>query len=199
MQKLRPEMICPRKIETPHLIFERCCCFKLRTAVLIVASLEILAAFGLLIMHMMFTTAHITHIMGRNEAKDSRDSMKDPQEKASSPMEKRPRVDIPILVGPILGVCTHILIYMAVSSILIHGVRKNRTSLMRIWLWVRAVNLLDILVESIYYLPLYIMETVGYITLLAVSIASILIVRSYVVRFSQNEEFVQLEEVPEDA
>lgn len=187
-------MLCISSNGKPILVFDKCCCFTLRTGVLIIAGLEILFSLSIMVLHLA-----LTNVISSAPSHDPIEIVT-VHPPGLVPPEEHPMPSYPpsgILDDTVRGVL-HAVVFIVVSCLLIHGVRKNRIWLMKTWIWMRAVILLDDTIDQISITEKFVPFMATIFILVPISLFAILLVRSYVIKLTHNENFVQLEEVLED-
>lgn len=178
------------KSDKPLLVFGKFFCFKLRTGVLIVAAVEIILATMIMITHIsrVVTNPFLLYSLVPANASEFFQTIKE------LPQSERPIPNYSAVVLPaILATFTYI-VHFVVTAILIYGVRKNKFNWMRVWLWVRFVNMIDNIVELLSLGPFFATDIVVMPIWIVLSFVAIIIVRSYVIDYTQSEDFVKLEE-----
>ncbi|KAK7019781.1 hypothetical protein SK128_015382 [Halocaridina rubra] len=179
----------------PILVFGKCCCFSLRTGVLVIASLEIFFEILVLLLHIVLASVFVTGNLDKEQLQISNHSVSLDQPQVTQ-VEHHGSSDE--LMDKTLRLVLHETVAVVVSVILIYGVKKNRVGLMKMWIWVRAINLLDDMIDVVSISDRFQTFMFMFCLVLPCSITAILVVRSYITQLTSNDSFVQLEEVRED-
>ncbi|KAK4321534.1 hypothetical protein Pmani_007656 [Petrolisthes manimaculis] len=147
----------------PKCLFTRCCCCTLRTAVIVIASFEIVFCLLLSIFFALLIPVNpVLHSTGYGN------------------------------LSPI-AMFLQVIIHFGVACALIHGIRKNNRRLMWAWMWARGVEVVTDASKMLVFSLVVVESVEIFFIIFAVSavtVFNIMVVRSYILELKARTDMV---------